>query len=336
MEDGRVASSGIERPERLGAGRRTYSAYGLRFRSELPLPFRAAPGAGPADVVVRRGAVPRALEGCAPTGLLWQADRDAFLLDVEGIARYLVRGGREITVEPADAGEDGVAAFLLGSVLAACLQQRGILTLHASAMEVGDGAVLFAGVSGAGKSTLAAALLERGHRMLADDVTGVVIEGGGPKALSAFPALRLWADVLECMDWRAGGDTRVRADLDKHVVAVDRFCPSPLPVRAVFALDTHNRDAVAVEAVPRGAAFEVLLRRTYRMRYVGAMGRRREHFGAVAALARAAPLFRVVRPDWPLAPDAAADAIERRLGAAPAAKVADRRCAALADGEGRA
>lgn len=296
-----------------------YSAYGLRFRSELPLPFGAAQDCGDADVVVRRGAVPQVPAECAATRLPWQASPGRFLLEVDGVARYLVRGGREIWVQPAHRSEDGVAAFLLGSVLGACLQQRGVLTLHASAMEMGNGAVLFAGVSGAGKSTIAAALLERGYRLLADDVTGIVIDGGDPTALPAFPALRLWADVLECLELRGDAGARVRAELDKHVLPVDRFCGAPLPVRAVFALHAHNRDTVEIESVPLGAAFEVLLERTYRMRYVAAMERRREHFGAVAALVRGAPLFRIARPAWPLVPGAVADAVERCLQEEPAA-----------------
>ena len=44
--------------------------------------------------------------------------------------------------------------LLVGSVLVACLQQRGVLTQHAGAIETEAGAVLFLGHSGAGKSTL--------------------------------------------------------------------------------------------------------------------------------------------------------------------------------------
>ena len=74
---------------------------------------------------------------------------------------------------------------------AALLQQRGVMTLHASAIETQAGAVLFAGPSGIGKSSLAAALVERGNTMLADDVTGVVLDAAGrPVALSAFPVAR--------------------------------------------------------------------------------------------------------------------------------------------------
>ena len=299
------------------AGRRgdACTAYGLRFRSEVPVPFRPAPPDGTPDVVIRIGSVPRTLNGLATPRLPWQAVPGAFLLEVDGVARYLARGGDEIVVEPTGGNETDVATFLLGSVLAACLQQRGIVTLHASAVETADGAVLFAGSSGAGKSTLAATLVDRGYRMLADDVTGVVIEGGRPVALSAFPAVRLWADAVESLEWRGRAGARVRDDLEKYITPVERFRSLPLPVRAVFTLGSHNRDTIEFEAAPPGTAVDALLRYTYRKRFMRAMEHGLEHFGAVTALARGTPLFRVTRPMWPFLPAALADAIERHLRA---------------------
>lgn len=273
-------------------------AYGLLFRSALPLPFRPAPpDCGAPDVVVRFGRVPEIADAPAATPCPpWCATPDAFSLDMDGVARYLVRGGCEIVVEPAGGDEADMLAFLLGTVLAACLQQRGILTLHASAVETAGGAALFAGVSAAGKSTLAAALVERGHRLLADDVTGVTLVGGEPHAQPAFPRLRLWAGALESLGWRAGANARVRECLEKFILPVNRFATSALRVRTVFDLRTHNRDTIETEVMPPATAFEMLLCRTYRMRHVAAMQRSQEHFAAVTALARGASTVRIVRP----------------------------------------
>ena len=305
----------------------SYTAYGLRIRSEIALPFLPAPPAAEPDVVIRVGAGPAALPAPAAAGPApWQAAPGAFLLDVDGVARYHVRDGREIVVEPAGSGGDALSTFLLGSVLGACLQQRGILTLHASAIETDAGAVLFAGASGSGKSTLLAALLERGYAMLADDVTGVVFDAGGrPTALSAFPAVRLWDDALEALVWPAGSAGRVRKELDKRVVPVDRFCRAPLGVRAVFTLASHNRDAIEIEPAPPALAFGALLRHTYRKRYLAGAGRQPEHFRAVAALSRHAPLWQVTRPMHPYLLSALADEVEDRLRADPPAHAAPAR-----------
>ena len=293
-----------------------YAAYGLAVESAIALPFRQAGAEGPADVTIRIGSVP---ETTAPAddGRPWRAVPGVFRLEVDRVGRYLVEAGREITVEPT-AGSDGdVRTFLLGSVFGACLQQRGILTLHASAVETARGAALFAGPSGAGKSTLAAALVDRGFRLLADDVTGVVLDARRrPVALSAIPAVRLWADAREALAWtdRTSGPTR--AGIEKHVAPVEHFCPAPLAIHAVHLVRSHNRSEIEVESVPRAASFQALLNHTYRGRFLCGPARHGEHFRALSALANLAPVTRLGWPSHPFRPLALADAVERRLRAA--------------------
>ena len=298
-----------------------YAVYGLCIRSEVALPFRAASPNGEPDVTIRFGPTPETLGASAERFALWQSMPGAYLLVVEGVARYLVTGGREIVVDPTGDDAAAVSTFLLGSVLAACLQQRGIVTLHASAIETGGGAVLFAGVSGSGKSTLLAALVDRGYAMLADDITGVVLGAGGrPVALPAFPCVRLWADAVDGLAWRARTRGKVRDELEKHLTPVERFRTEPLTVGAVFTLASHNRDGFEIEPASRAVAFKELLRYTYRMKTLRGLGRQRDHFRTVGALARQVPLARVKRPAHPFRLDALTDEIEQRL---PASRTGD-------------
>ena len=129
-----------------------YAAYGLRIRSEIALPLSPPSAEGDPDLRIRIGATPEALAASRTGRRAWETAPGLFLLPVDGVARYLVRGGREIVVERVRNGDGAVIPFLLGSVLAACLQLRGMLTLHANAMATDAGAVLFAGHSGQGKS----------------------------------------------------------------------------------------------------------------------------------------------------------------------------------------
>ena len=145
--------------------------FGLCFHSELELPELAPGGSSEPDVVIRLGAAPQQLAGANRVRRHGWATPDAFLFEAAGVARYLVAGGSEVTVEPyAGAEATRIRAFLLGSVLAALCYQRGLLPLHANALETQGGAVALAGESGAGKSTLAAHLAARGYRMMGDDV----------------------------------------------------------------------------------------------------------------------------------------------------------------------
>ena len=165
-----------------------YTAYGLHVRSPIALPFAPRSGrpAGAPDVAVRFGPTPVALPAPArvrkKVGVRWEAAPGAFLMNVDGTARYLVSDGRDVLVEPRGGSDSEIAGLLTGPVLAALLQQRGVMTFHASAVETRAGAVLFAGHSGSGKSSLLAALVERGCAMLADDVAGVVLDAASVRS----------------------------------------------------------------------------------------------------------------------------------------------------------
>ena len=308
-----------------------YRAYGLRVRSDVVLPFDPAPepatvpASEPSDVTVRLGAVPRTLpagRGAVTRTRLWQARPGAFLIHVEGVARYLVTGGRDVLIEPLGGGDDDVATFFIGSPFPVLLQQRGVATLHAAAVATAAGAVLLLGPSGIGKSSLAAALAERGFPLLADDVTGVALDADHrPVALPAFARQRLWAHTLDRMRWRGRAQSRVRRGLEKYWIPAQRACSSPMPVRAAFVLESsHLHPGIGIEPLSCGSAFWALWNHTRRKRAMDAMGRRPAHFRAVTTMARRVPVALVTRPEHPFLLEALAERIEARLReAGPAA-----------------
>lgn len=304
---------------------RSYAVHGLGVRSEISLPLPPASPEAETDVDIRVGAVPEMLAAPGMRRGCWEAAPGVFLLAVDGVGRYLVRGGREITVQPAPGGDSSVSTFLLGSAMAACLKQRGVFTLHASAIATDEGAVLFAGASGSGKSTLLAALLDRGHEMLCDDVTGIVLNGGGgPAALPAYPRLRLWADAVEALGWNGRVQGRVREDVEKYLTSAERFRDAPLAVRGIFILTHHNGRGLKTEALAPGVAFERLVWYTYRRRYAEGLGQAAAQFRALAALAGQVPVARLRKPVVDLPVDALADRVESCLRGGWPKRIGDR------------
>ena len=314
-----------------------YHAYGLRIRSAVSLPFDPLPEPGasepPAsehDVTVRLGAVPETLPGGPATRssnlLDWQARPGAFLMHMEDVARYLVTGGRDVLIEPLGTEDGSVADFFPGTPFTALLQQRGVATLHAAAVATGAGAVLLLGRSGIGKSSLAAALVERGWALLADDVTGVILDAGGrPVALPGFSHQRLYADTLDEMGWRGRARSRVRDGMEKYWMPAQRACTEPLPVRAAFVLAVADRPDVGIDPVSSGRAFRVLRNNTHRRPAMEAMGQRDAHFRALAAMTRHVPVAWVARPRRSFPLGALADRIKahlRRTGSAAGAQAA--------------
>lgn len=294
-----------------------YRAYGLSIRSEIPLPFLPGDAEPAPDVAIRFGEVPPALPAPADAFGTWQTGPGVFLLNVDGVARYLATDGRAIAIDPAGGSEHDIVVFLVGSVLGALLHQRGILPLHASAVETDAGAVLFLGQSGAGKSTLLAALLDRGYAMLADDVAGVVLAGGRPAALSAFPGTRLWTSALDALDWREHTHGRVREGMEKYLVPVEQFRTAPQAVRAAYVLRSHNREGIELEAMNVSTAFGSLVRHTYRRKFPRGLGRQASHFRLATTVAKQVPVARVTRPSHPVRLTALADRIETHLHDTP-------------------
>src|SRR5262245_57475467 len=158
-----------------------FTAYGLNIDSEIDLPELRRRVEGAPDVSIRYALSSDDLPGAKRNNPGWQSKENQLLLTIKDVAKYFILEGREIRIErSANSREEDIRVFLLGSVLGALMHQRNILTLHASAIRCSRGAVLFMGPSGYGKSTLAGSMLQRGYSMIADDKTGVVLNGCDP------------------------------------------------------------------------------------------------------------------------------------------------------------
>src|SRR6185437_2825507 len=88
----------------------------------------------------------------------------------------LIHDGKSIQFE-ANPAQDPIAALhILGSCTGALLFQRGLIPLHGNTTATKHGAAMFVGKIGAGKSATTMALLRRGHRLVADDISAVSLK----------------------------------------------------------------------------------------------------------------------------------------------------------------
>ena len=274
-----------------------YSVFGLDLRSELPLPelLEEEKSARP-QVTVRIDKVPEApVAGPGP-----HLTEGGLLLVIDGVARYFVKDGSEIIIEPEPRVPDAnLRLFLLGSAMGALLHQRGLLPLHANAVEVGGRAFAFMGESGAGKSTLAAWFHDHGFRVIADDVCVVGFAGDDrPQVRPGLSRLRLWRDTLDATGRDAADYQRsfFGDDADKYDVPLAKPCSSdePIPLAAVYLLE--RSEALAVEPLTGVAAAEAIFANTYRGAYVPITGSSHDHWSAAMQLVRNTPVFRARRP----------------------------------------
>jgi hypothetical protein len=219
------------------ASDRAYRIYGLMLRTNRPLPQLVAgdPAAGGDAVDVWFGT------GAGPTAtprVRYGDDRAALEFVVEPEGRRVWADWHGPDVHPSVAR---ATVLLAGPVLGSVLRLRGTTSLHGCAVAVGGAAIVLLGERRAGKSSLAAALAQRGHRVLADDVAAIVEEPAGWTVQPGYPRLRLAEATIAAL--RDGGP--VPPDGDKRYVELScaagarawRFASEPLPLRSIYVLE---------------------------------------------------------------------------------------------------
>lgn len=217
-----------------------YILCGLRVRSSLPFP-ELWPWQGDdrsPDVEISFDAIQEPTEPpifIRTFSKLW-AD-GTYILGLDNVGRFCVESGRRIQANPTSGAlESELRLFILGTCFGVLCHQRGLYPLHASAVNINGGAVLFAGDSGKGKSTIAAALGARGHALLADDVS--VVDSDFPHLRPSYPQRKLSPDVMEALGLiHNEGQELIRPGTIKlRVPAAGDFSPSPLPLSAIYII----------------------------------------------------------------------------------------------------
>ncbi len=239
------------------------TAYGLTLHLCFPCPLlpEIDPTAPP-DVVVTESTVPISLDPPYVSEYKWQATAERYLwLGGPRSGRFLVEGGRCVTLQRAGAAEDErLAEQFIGFVLVAILRQRGLLVLHAGAVATRSGAWLISGVSGAGKSTTVSALLARGCALLADDVSVLTrMPDGRIHVLPGMPQVALCPDAVTRLEHQKIGRVRRSPTRTKSIIRPQTAVPTkPVPLRAITLLRASDCDDVKVRTLHGGERFLAL------------------------------------------------------------------------------
>lgn len=280
-----------------------YQLYGLNIGSEIALTAVSPVRFDVPDVIVSIGDIDAKLERLPKDGVksykTWRASENFFEINVPDVGRYLVTNGNRVVIERhAGADDPDLSAYFMGSAMAAILQQRQFLILHASAVKMRDGAILFMGRSGVGKSTICYALQQRGFSMIADDMAVLDIKPGSPAWIRpSVPITRLWQETIE----RVGSDdinaVPIRRKVDKFLVSAKDVCTEPQPVSHIYCLNPAKRRDIVVEALEPPRQIQHLGKNTFRRKVHRAQGLSQSHFTAVMGLANSTIVKQLSRPE---------------------------------------
>ncbi len=280
-----------------------YRFFGLHVSADIELAGAPALGglAQEPEVEIRLAPVPRCLRDVTARGPNWEIAGKRVLLCVPELVRFLITDGREIElelepgVEPRD-----IIGFLLGSVLAIVLNQRGLLVLRAAALALNGGAVAFCGASGAGKSTLAAIFSKAGYTLVTEDICALsLVANDRPMVLPDGQLLKLWDDAIRWLNLNERRRHALRDSIQKFYVDAPSACaPQPLPLAALYELT----DPVApkgwdiVPTVSTAEASQLLLRNIYHPLLVRPLAQLNNYSKGCVIVPRHVRTFTLARP----------------------------------------
>ena len=282
-----------------------YWGYGLLIESEIEFPELLPFTYEKAQVSIMLGKTPENLEGAdVLRRVRVQISPKEYLLNVPNIANYYVHSGNTVTVEALPNADDkSIRLFLLSNAMAAIVYQRGMIPLHASAIEINGGLVLFCGESGAGKSTTVSALKQWGYKIFSDDVCVLRYTADGSiEAFSSYPMVKLWEDSYQKLNLDAENhsDGKLRPELPKYANYFHpEFNTHAKTVKSIFVLQKQKAATeVSLQKLDNLKAFATVQNQTYRNLQLNAMGKRTDHFLMINKLITQAETFSITRPEF--------------------------------------
>ena len=246
-------------------------AYGLNWVSDIALDqFEPADAHDVPDVTVHRVAALPHREPVAQVraGAVF-ADGTRFPWHRQAVFDMI--DGDTIGYAPGATWSGVLPHAFYGTVVAHLLAWRGIIPLHACAVEIDGRAVLIAGGAGAGKSSLTAGLIAQGAALVSDDLSAIAFDpaDGGAFAVPGRTTIRLdptvarWIDgeVLNVPAHDTRGKTVVRPVPRRHgklplagMIALGMPVGVVAPVTAASLLAAHLFRPAWLAALPNHAA----------------------------------------------------------------------------------
>ena len=286
-----------------------YTAYGLLIDSELDLPEFTAVAASEAaaDVRVRFGDVVEEETSEVPReyGSAYITKERVYYRHPR-VGIFEIKEGQTITIQRgAQYDEEMTRMCITNLAMGIILHQRNVFTLHASAAEIDGEAVVFLGDKGAGKSTMVTALSRRGHKVITDDVLGVLTNADEDRVhvVPGYAQVKLLPDaVAHVLNDDPEQYQRVYAATPKRVhTLAGSSSEAALPLRTIYRLSLG--DHVAVEPIAPQQAFLTLMRQAYLRRLIEPTAAAAWYMKACSTIADSVGIYHLRRPrDFSLFP----------------------------------
>jgi len=145
---------------------------------------------------------------------------------------------------------------------------------------------------------IAAALAQRGYRLITDDVCAITLTADGvPIVHPDGRQLKLWAQAIEKLELEGVRGGRVRGSLEKFYVEPREATTEALPLGAVHAPhETSHRDDPGIERPNVVDAALVLRSNAYRPLLVARLEQEQHYLHAAAQISNKSGIFLLKQP----------------------------------------
>ncbi|PYZ94645.1 aldolase [Salipaludibacillus keqinensis] len=278
-----------------------YKAFGLNLSSVYSLPELVQCNTENIniDVKIHKSELDEVWQEQALSTQMAVIKEHSIMVMIPNVAIFLIENGKDIRVSPfTGAKEDQIRLYLLGTCMGAILMQRKILPLHGSAIVIEGKVYVLVGESGAGKSTLASAFLQKGFKLVSDDVIPVIFsEDGIPLVIPAYPQQKLWQESLDSFGIDSSDLKPIIDRETKYAVPVkSMFSNEILPLAGVFELTTTKENEIQITIVEGLQRFPTLYQHTYRQFFLEQAGLMKWHFQTSVKLLNKLKVYQLKRP----------------------------------------
>lgn len=280
-----------------------YISFGISIRSgiELPAFVPSQEELLTPPIYVTEGKTPEVLvEKALMTKPFATFNENEFLYNVPNVARYYVRQGSHITIEPLGGHWSEILLFFYSNCMAAALFQRNIIPFHVSGVFLEkEKVILFAAPSRTGKSTTSVKLQEKGYGPFTDDTAVLFVENGKCFAQASYPMIRLWQNSIvnqAVLEEQEKQSIRTDIELDKFgFLFHEQFVSHKVEVAGIVFLDAEG-DAMKTEKLKPAVAMQHLGNNIYRKQWLNGMKKHLIQFQLLTSITNAIPAWNAYRP----------------------------------------
>jgi hypothetical protein len=281
-----------------------YSAYGLEIASEMCIPELEESAEDGSDVMIRHGPVEKPDFDHEDQHSVARRIPEGHVYYIRNIGGVRVEDGDTIIASPLDGAKERGFRFLVSGIgLGMLLHQRGLITLHASAVALQEHVVGFIGPKGMGKSTTAAAFHAHGHPVVTDDLLVLDIADDQITVRPGLPHLKLYPESIKGSlkeDPNRIPKIDPQGSKRSYNTQAERLSAS-LPLRCLYILDYESdQDGPPLphsRAMRGDQACVELIRHSYIPRLLPEEALSPQHLKRSAQIARTVPVRRLYREE---------------------------------------